>query len=214
MVHTLLFPCFTPSSVTFSRGAEYCGDAREHMARSWSYAERCLLLVCAWHSHWILFVNPAPPPPPATSQPQSSYPHGPTTYTAPTTHKSSCSLVVCSMQSAEYVLHKHSVARNDAPHNSHRQHLSVIKPTSHEVPADDSTPPPPTKKRKSPDLHEEGIRTCLRTCYPAEVHFSSLVSIRRGELGTLCVIRAASAERGRSVGKIKIALSGAGLIMS
>ncbi|KAJ6521290.1 hypothetical protein DFH09DRAFT_1097894 [Mycena vulgaris] len=140
MVHTLLFPCFTPLSVTFSRGAEYCGDAREHMARSWSYAERCLLLACAWHSHCILFVKPASPPPPAASQPQSSYPHGPTTYTAPTTHKSSCSLV----------------------------RLSVVKPTSHEVPADDSMPPPPTKKRKSPDLHEEGIRTCLRTCYPAE----------------------------------------------
>ncbi|KAJ6545998.1 hypothetical protein DFH09DRAFT_1087958 [Mycena vulgaris] len=46
--------------------------------------------------------------------------------------------------------------------------LCGVMPTSHEAPADDSTPLTPTMKCKSPDLHEEGICKRLRTRYLAE----------------------------------------------
>ncbi|KAJ6547820.1 hypothetical protein DFH09DRAFT_1087569 [Mycena vulgaris] len=62
----------------------YRGDARAHVARSWSHAERCLLFVRAWHSHWILFVELRPA---ATGrQTPRIHPRGPTTSTALTSH--------------------------------------------------------------------------------------------------------------------------------
>ncbi|KAJ6547731.1 hypothetical protein DFH09DRAFT_1320699 [Mycena vulgaris] len=126
----------------------------------------------------------------ASRQTPRIHPHGPTRYTAPTSHPARF-LVVSSRQPAEYVSHKPSVAQNGAPHNSPvasttgmttpttrarcrereddsrplraSRHLYVVKPTSHVAPADDSTPLPSMKKRKSPGLREEGIHsTCGR----------------------------------------------------
>ncbi|KAJ6547727.1 hypothetical protein DFH09DRAFT_1087486 [Mycena vulgaris] len=76
--------------------------------------------------------------------------------------------------------------------------LSVVKPTSHEAPADESTPPPPTKKRKSPDLHEEGIRKRPRTRCSAEVRLSSspVFLFRLGGHIRLVCLRRLRCERG------------------
>ncbi|KAJ6521305.1 hypothetical protein DFH09DRAFT_1331330 [Mycena vulgaris] len=64
------------------------------------------------------------------------------------------------------------MARREPADDQHPLHaswrLSVVKPTLHEAPTDDSPPLPPLTKRKSPDLREEGIHKRLRMRCPAE----------------------------------------------
>ncbi|KAJ6469121.1 hypothetical protein DFH09DRAFT_1111261 [Mycena vulgaris] len=64
------------------------------------------------------------------------------------------------------------MARREPADDQHPLHasrrLSVVKPTLHEAPTDDSPPLPPPTKRKSPDLREEGIHKRLRMRCPAE----------------------------------------------
>ncbi|KAJ6500308.1 hypothetical protein DFH09DRAFT_1336203 [Mycena vulgaris] len=110
-------------------------------------------------------------------------------------------LGVSSRQPVDYVLHKHNVEQNGAPHNSPiasttgMTTLTMCEDNPHPLLASQrlSGVKPTTRAQ----MYEEGIRKRLQTCCPAEVHFSphlfSLFLIQRAYGScTLCAVRAAS----------------------
>ncbi|KAJ6521266.1 hypothetical protein DFH09DRAFT_1331297 [Mycena vulgaris] len=170
MVRALLFPCFTPSSASLSRDSDIAGMRESTWLGAGVMPSGVCCLRALGTATGFCLSSPAPPPPPA------SHPGSIHTDPRQTLHPET---ILLAQRGAEWRRTQLARRLDDQDDDT-----DDARP----VPADDSTPPPPTRKRKSPDLHEEAIRTRLWTRCPAEVYIPVPLP-RPPASGTLRILR-------------------------